>query len=227
MTAIYTSDRLKNRETKLNESYPRTLPQWIKYDHKTLKFNAYFLEHVVESNHENSRIRACDILYYLDDDSIHITEIRSENSGIPQGILLKRQRIEKCKGVYLHYSDINLQTQLEIHGKVFRICNCDEFTKKFFTEKGLKLNAPEEIPDLDRSQEKFKNINLKENKEIIADLKEYIEVSLKGGHPNKILKQFLENDRKVLSFDIIWYDNYDKEDKVYKMNYYLADSKVR
>jgi len=51
---------------------------------------------------------------------------------------------------------------------------------------------------LDRSSEKFKNIDLKENREIIGDLKEYIEVKLGGGHPNKILKQFLDNDRKVI-----------------------------
>ena len=43
--------------------------------------------------------------------------------------------------------------------------------KKFYCDKNITLNQPELIPDLDRSAEKFKNINLKENKEIIADLK--------------------------------------------------------
>ena len=52
-------------------------------------------------------------------------------------------------------------------------------------------------------------------------------INSKMGHPNKTLKQFLENDRKVLNFDISWFDDkYDKEEKVYKMNYYLADGKV-
>ena len=32
LTSFYTSDRLKNRDTELNQSYPRILPQWIKYD---------------------------------------------------------------------------------------------------------------------------------------------------------------------------------------------------
>jgi len=50
---------------------------------------------------------------------------------------------------------------------------------------------------------------------------------LKGGHPNRTLKQFLENDRKVLNFDIMWYDEkYDKEEKWYKMNYYLSDGMI-
>ena len=34
LTSFTTSERLKNRETQLNESYPRILPQWVKYDHK-------------------------------------------------------------------------------------------------------------------------------------------------------------------------------------------------
>jgi hypothetical protein len=39
LTSFWTSDRLKNRDTKLNESYPRILPQWIKYDKKVKKNN--------------------------------------------------------------------------------------------------------------------------------------------------------------------------------------------
>ncbi len=131
ITSLYTSDRLKNRETKLNESFPRILPQWAKYDHKVLKFKCYFTEHVVESNHENARIRACELFYYLDDDSIHINEIKVENSGMPQGLLLKRQRMEKAdeKGEYITWRDFNLRTHLIIQGKVFRFCNCDDFTR--------------------------------------------------------------------------------------------------
>ncbi len=86
---------------------------------------------MVESNHENARIRACELFYYLDDDSIHINETKGENSGIPQGYLIKRQRIEKQgeKGVYINFRDLNLQTAITIYGKVFRICDCDDFTK--------------------------------------------------------------------------------------------------
>ena len=36
-TSLWTDDRLKSRETKLNESYPRILPQWIKHDQKVIK----------------------------------------------------------------------------------------------------------------------------------------------------------------------------------------------
>jgi hypothetical protein len=47
---------------------------------------------------------------------------------------------------------------------------------------------------------------------------------LKGGRPNKNLKSFLDNDRKVLSFAIMWQDNsYDGGDKYYRFNYFLSD----
>ena len=98
---------------------------------------------------------------------------------------------------------------------------------KFFKKVGVKLNPPEDIPEVIFEPDKFKNVDFEQNKKNIAEIKEYIEVGLKGGHPNGGLKQFLENDRKVLNFDISWFDNkYDKEEKRYKMNYFLADGKV-
>jgi len=38
------------------------------------------------------------------------------------------------------------------------------------------------------------------------ELKEYLEVKLAGGHPNKNLKCFRDNDRKVLSYNVAWND---------------------
>lgn len=50
---------------------------------------------------------------------------------------------------------------------------------------------------------------------------------LKGGRPNKNLQSFLENDRKVLSFSIIWEDRtYDGGDKTYTLNFFLSDNSV-
>ena len=47
---------------------------------------------------------------------------------------------------------------------------------------------------------------------------------LKGGRPNKNLDSFLKNDRKVLSNNVIGEDKtYDGGDKLYTLNYFLAD----
>jgi hypothetical protein len=68
---------------------------------------------------------------------------------------------------------------------------------------------------------------MKQNPPDMAEFKNYIEVMLKGGRPNKNLKSFLDNDRKVLSFAILWQDNsYDGGDKYYRFNYFLSDNSV-
>lgn len=50
---------------------------------------------------------------------------------------------------------------------------------------------------------------------------------LKGGRPNKNLDSFLKNDRRVLSFNILWEDtSYDGGDKYYVLNYFLSDNSM-
>ena len=73
----------------------------------------------------------------------------------------------------------------------------------------------------------LKKIDNSENLKNITDFKEFCEISLGGGHPNSDLKNFLENDRKVLKFDLLWDDyDQDKEVKQFKMFYYLAENMV-
>ena len=48
-----------------------------------------------------------------------------------------------------------------------------------------------------------------------------------GGYKNKGLDKYLNNDRKVLSFDAVWEDKSPFGDmNFYKINYFLADDKV-
>ncbi len=59
------------------------------------------------------------------------------------------------------------------------------------------------------------------------EYKEYIEVRLGGGHPNDGLKQYIDNDRKVLSFKILWPDNtLEGGISYYQLNFFLADNTV-
>lgn len=58
-----------------------------------LRFFCFFQEPVVENPNENYRIRKCTLYYYLDDDSIMIEEMKTENSGVPQGMFLKRHKL--------------------------------------------------------------------------------------------------------------------------------------
>ena len=216
---------------RVTQSQQNLMPQWLKFDKNVLKFTGYFVEHVTESAYENYRIRTCNILYYLEDDAIHVVELKSENSGIVQGDLIKRRRVQyqdmqdPTSKKDISWKDLNLQKNVLICGKNFRICSCDKFTQDFFEKNGIPLNPPEKIPEYDPGT-KYSMINMNEVKKNIMDLKEFTEVGLGGGHPNKGLTQFLENDRKVLRFDITWYSTYEKEEKKYKLHYYLADGQI-
>ena len=70
-------------------------------------------------------------------------------------------------------------------------------------------------------------VEMKQNPPDLAETKEYFESSLGGGKPNKGLEQYLNNDRKVLSFDILWKDSsYHGGEKLFTLNFYLADSQM-
>ena len=74
-------------------------------------------------------MRRVHILYFLEDDSISVVEPPVENSGIPQGVLIKRQKLPKSSTEYYKVSDFNLGKNITFYGKTFRIVSCDKFTE--------------------------------------------------------------------------------------------------
>ena len=50
-------------------------------------------------------------------------------SGIPQGKLIKRQRLPKNDlGDFWHWKDLNIGIDITFYGKVFHIHDCDKWT---------------------------------------------------------------------------------------------------
>lgn len=107
-------------------------------DRHTLRFSGYFKETVVESKLESNRVRKLTLLYYLEDNSIQIIEPKLENSGIPQGAFLKRQKVLKAdnSGYFIGLDDIKVGSDIMIFGKNIHISDCDEYTKEFFENLG-------------------------------------------------------------------------------------------
>lgn len=195
-----------------------------------LRFEAYFQEHVVESPLENFRVRRCLIYYYLTDNTIHVNEPRIENSGITQGIFIRRQQIPRDLKAfpreYFSWQDLAVGKNVTFFERTFHITGCDAFTRSFYAEKGIHLAPAEPVPEDHFSfNQKVKGVKVPPPD--FAELKEYYEVHLGGGHPNGGLKKYLENDRIVLSFSVMWHDktlcggvNF------YNLNYFLADETV-
>ena len=127
---------------------------------------------------------------------------------------------------YYNWKDLNVAQNFNVYKRIFRICDCDDFTKKFYANEGVTLNAAEPLPG-DNFAHTRAMINYKQTPPDYGEVKEYIEVMLKGVRPNRNLESFLNNDRKVLSFNVLWEDkSYDGGDKYYILNYYLSDGKV-
>lgn len=88
------------------------------------------MERVQTSPDEEFRVRSVVIKYFLEDDTMLVYEPTVENSGLQQGMRLKRQRIPKTKdGAYYLWTDLNIGVDLEIFGVKYHITQCDAFTK--------------------------------------------------------------------------------------------------
>ena len=124
------------------------VPKWISQDKKVLSFEAYFKETVYESRLEHYRVRRCVIQYFLEDDTIKISEPREENSGMPQGNFLKRGKVvqEGIGGGFVTWRDLKIPGDLSLYGRVFRVTKCDDFTAEFYTTRGYEVGSEEAVP---------------------------------------------------------------------------------
>lgn len=158
---------------------------------------------------ENYRIRKVVLLFHLEDNSMSVSEIRQQNSGIPQGTLLKRQRVHKSdgSGKYFLAYDIRVGEDLVIFGKTIRVTDCDQYTREFFENIGQAQTDPEPTAADQFEKSVLPQFKLREWNGLNSSV-------LNGKVPSQ--KQFLENDRKVLKFYVF-------SECPYLMHYYLAD----
>jgi len=227
------AERKELKESQRNTYRPRVQPAWLKHARQVLRFEGYFQEKMEEHPYENSRFRHCQLMYYLEDGTCQVNEPRIENSGIPQGAFIKRHVIPHSDGRgVLIPSDFKLGETIEIYGKVFHLCKCDQFTKWFFSEAGMDLGEEEEPPtDLWAQSEDVKHKTLTGAYGIprnVMEGKYYNELQLGGPRGNSALEQFLKNDRKVLRFYSYWDDHTRYGMRQYQViQYFLADDSVQ
>ena len=93
-----------------------------------LRFDAYYKEPILEAR-EAYHLRKVKVLYFLEDDSMSLIEPTVENSGIPQGVFLKRQKMPKNATEYYSVQDLNVDIPMKFYGREFHIVSCDQFTK--------------------------------------------------------------------------------------------------
>ncbi|OWZ21009.1 hypothetical protein PHMEG_0004502 [Phytophthora megakarya] len=217
-------------------------PKFIANDKKVLRFEAYFLEAVHESNLENYRVRRCEVLYYLEDDTLQITEPKVENSGILQGNFVKRHRIPRPESddrgnmQFFTMNHLNVGEELTFYGRTFHLFACDEFTRNHLALQGIHVPPDEAIPrdpytglrqaHMARETGQDPDANYGKKK---YPMKDFMEASLgKFARPSDHLRRFLAHDREVLRFFAIW----DDTEKLYgirhryTLHFFLADNTI-
>mmetsp|Transcript_14043 Transcript_14043/g.30012 ORF Transcript_14043/g.30012 Transcript_14043/m.30012 type:complete len:586 (-) Transcript_14043:836-2593(-) len=204
-----------------------TLPAWVAYDRKVLRFYAYFKEAVVDSPEENHRIRKCIIYFYLEDESVHVAEPKQPNSGIPQGVFLKRHRIPKGNA-FFGVEDLNVATEVTFYARTFHITACDPFTRNFLSNSGVEVPADFEAPEEPICAYRAHAHKTLPKNTGGNDLRKFIEAKLGKATSGQDLKKFIQNDRKVLRFFCLWDDREALygDRRPYVIHYFLADDTV-
>jgi hypothetical protein len=191
------------------------VPAHVAFDKKVLQFQGYFKETVYESQSEYFRVRPIKIYYYLEDDTIAVIEPTVENSGIPQGKLIRRQRLPKddATGSHYNYKDIKVNDTVTFYGKTFHVTGCDAWSREYMLSQGLIVNANIDFPK-DPYEEDRKTRNAPKTFTTKSDFDK--------------LNQFLTLDRKVLRYFCVWDDRSAMfgEARAFIVHYYLVNDTV-
>ncbi len=195
----------------------RLPPSWVCNDGEVLRFYLFFKEGVSESAYENYRVRKCTLYYYLTDGTIRIDEPKVVNSGLPQGVFLKRGKLYKANGTEFKPTDFVNGSENMIHGRVFRTVDCDKKTSEYFVMTGVENGPAESYPE--NPYTTWKTTMSKRTTGLS---------SIAGMKAPDTLGKFLKNDRKVLRFRCVWDDTerlYGELNE-YILHYYLADDTI-
>ncbi|XP_040122081.1 EF-hand domain-containing family member C2 [Oryx dammah] len=192
-------------------------PSWLAFDKQVLSFDAYLEDEVPDKSQENYRIRCYKIYFYLEDDTVEVNEPVLKNSGLPQGIFIRRHRISlppPNEDQFYTVHHFNVNTNIVFYGRTFKIYDCDAFTKNFLTKIGIKLNPPGQCPEDPYMKTRREKLDCME--------------PLRPYESFDTLKQFLEYDRKVLRFFCVWDDSGsvfgDRRELI--LHYFLSDDTI-
>jgi len=200
------------------ETFPDYVPAHVAYEHLVLRFYAYFRENITESAEETYRVRYVKIMVFLEDDTVMIEENHVRNSGIAQGVLLRRMRVLNAarqeEGITYTNLDFKVGINIEIFGVVYRIYACDRFTEEYFQSEGREIGDFETPPD-----------DLYTIKRTLTERP--IRVS-KVNVDKTNLRRFLDFDGKVLRFYTIWDDRKSLfgERRKFILHYFLVDGRI-
>ncbi|KAL0224575.1 hypothetical protein P9112_003965 [Eukaryota sp. TZLM1-RC] len=220
----YVPSPMNSRERLVSTPTGETKPAFLHYDRKVLRFHAYFKEPVVETCFEQYRVRRCFIYFFLDDETLQITEPPIENSQLPQGVILSRQKaypnvpspLDPTLSPHITWERLNVGEELEIFGRVYMLVDCDKSTRDFLSSNGVSVPGPFSIP-----QDRYTDVIRQQ----LEDTTTYTKTPNLDEIP---FRRFLKYDGKVLCFYATWRDVDDVVDDVrlFEIHYFLSEDSL-
>ncbi|KAK9507451.1 hypothetical protein O3M35_007304 [Rhynocoris fuscipes] len=184
-------------------------PHFVLYDKKCLFFKGVYTQ-IVE---KELRIRKVQLVYFLEDDTLTVSEPETLNAGYIQGKLVKRGRYPRdASGQLLHWKDLNVGLDLLLNGMNIHLYECDKFTREYLKSQGLEVNPNETCPPDPYTEKRRSMVQPKTH--ITSDV--------------DAMKKMLMFEGKVLRFTAL-YDDLGREWEAktkYNINYFLQDDTV-
>ena len=124
-----------------NANMPVKLPRYVETDKQVCRFYGHFYQQRPWENGgplgdpvlEQKMVRKMIFYYYIYDDTIEISEPRTINSGIPQGIFFRRGQLTKDDdGARVGLTDLAPGNTIHILGREFHLTDADAFTRDHF-----------------------------------------------------------------------------------------------
>ncbi|XP_017782894.1 PREDICTED: EF-hand domain-containing family member C2-like [Nicrophorus vespilloides] len=193
------------------------LPSWIAFDKHTLRFDAFFQQTLEEVKDAPYVLRNVQIYFFLEDGTIQVMEKQQDNSGLAQGTMIARQRIRLPAPMDDNFYDIldfNVGREIEFFGKVFKITDCDKFTRNFLNRAGIAIPDPINTPN-----DPYLDNRHKETRCLLPK---------KPNNKIDTFGQFLKFDKKILRFYGYWDDRDSDFGEFHDLEiyYYLADDTI-
>lgn len=84
---------------------------------QVLRYMGWFGEPVPDSPLEAWRVRKVQLLVYLEDGSMQVTEPPETNSGLVQGTLVRRHKLPREGGGVLGFADLMVGASTKVYGR--------------------------------------------------------------------------------------------------------------
>lgn len=120
---------------------PVKLPRYVETDKQVCRFFGHFYQQRPwESNGplgnpilEQKMVRKMTFYYYIYDDTVEISEPRTMNSGLPQGVFFRRGQLTKDdEGTRVALIDFAPGNSIRVLGREFHLTDADSFTRDYF-----------------------------------------------------------------------------------------------